>query len=58
MPICKQCGEEVEELVAVSVEGKKKRMCEDCASTHAEEDAIAQESEAAVQKMMDFKGRR
>ena len=58
MPICRQCGEEVEELKTVKVAGKSKKMCEDCADRTAEAGAIAEESEAVVQKMMDFKGRR
>jgi hypothetical protein len=58
MPVCKGCGEEVEELVAVTVSGKKKKLCEDCASLAEESEAVAEESEAVVQKMMDFKGRR
>jgi hypothetical protein len=42
----------------VSVGGKKKKMCEDCAERAKESDAIAEESEAVVQNMMGFKGRR
>lgn len=58
MAICKQCGEEADELKTVSVGGKKKKMCEDCADRVAEQGAIAEESEAVVQNMMGFKGRR
>jgi ribosome-binding protein aMBF1 (putative translation factor) len=58
MPICKGCGEEVEELVTVKVDGKSKKLCEDCAETSAEKEAVAEESEAVVQNMMGFKGRR
>jgi hypothetical protein len=58
MPTCKQCGEEVEALKTVVVAGKKKKMCEDCADREAEQGAIAEESEAVVQNMMGFKGRR
>ena len=58
MAICKQCGSEVEELKSVKVDGKKKKMCEDCADRAAEQGAIAEESEAVVQGMMGFKGRR
>jgi len=56
--VCKSCGEEVEELVTVSVDGKTKKLCESCADEARESDAIAEESEAAVQNMMGFKGRR
>jgi ribosome-binding protein aMBF1 (putative translation factor) len=58
MAICKECGEEVDELKSVNVGGKKKKVCEDCAGRLAEQDAIAQESESVVQNMMGFKGRR
>ena len=58
MAQCKSCGEDVDELTTVTVNGKKKRLCESCADQAKAEDAIAEESEAVVQKMMDFKGRR
>ena len=58
MAVCKVCGEEVDELVAVSVGGKTKKMCEDCADRAREQDQIAEESESVVQNMMGFKGRR
>jgi ribosome-binding protein aMBF1 (putative translation factor) len=58
MAICKGCGEEVDELVSVKVQGKTKKLCEDCAERATEQDAVAQESEAVVQSMMGFKGRR
>jgi hypothetical protein len=58
MPICKGCGDEVDELVSIKVQGKAKKLCEDCADAARESEAVAEESEAVVQKMMDFKGRR
>jgi hypothetical protein len=58
MPVCKSCGEDVDELVTASVNGKTKKVCADCAERVAEDEAVGQESEAAVQRMMDFKGRR
>lgn len=58
MPTCKQCGDEVDELKTLTVSGKKKKMCEDCADRITEEEAIAEESETVVQNMMGFKGRR
>jgi ribosome-binding protein aMBF1 (putative translation factor) len=58
MAICKGCGEEVDELVSVKVQGKTKKLCDDCAERAAEQDAVAEESEAVVQNMMGFKGRR
>jgi protein-arginine kinase activator protein McsA len=58
MAFCKGCGEEVEELVVVTVSGKRKKVCEDCAEDINRDEAIAKESESVVQQMMGFKGRR
>jgi ribosome-binding protein aMBF1 (putative translation factor) len=58
MATCKECNNEVDELKTVKVAGKKKKMCEDCADRLAEEGAVAEQSEAVVQNMMGFKGRR
>jgi hypothetical protein len=58
VPTCKACGEEVEQLVSVKVAGKTRKLCEDCADRAREEGEIAEQSEAVVQEMMGFKGRR
>jgi len=58
MPTCKSCGDEADELQSVKVAGKIKKLCESCADEAKEQEAVAEESEAVVQKMMDFKGRR
>ena len=58
MPQCKSCGEEADELVTVKVDGKNKRLCEGCAEQLNESEAIKEASEAVVQNMMGFKGRR
>jgi hypothetical protein len=58
MPTCKACGDDVDELVSVKVSGKTKKLCEACVELATENEAIAEESEAAVQNMMGFKGRR
>ena len=58
MPVCKKCGDEVETLVSVKVGNKKQKLCEDCADRIREEGEIAEASEAVVQNMMGFKGRR
>ena len=58
MPTCAECNNEVEELVTVRVERKRKKMCPDCADRMRESDAISEESEAVIQGMMGFKGRR
>jgi hypothetical protein len=55
---CKSCGEDADELFSMTVNGKKRRLCEGCVEQLKEQEAIAVESEAVVQKMMDFKGRR
>lgn len=44
--------------MSVKVDGKTKRLCESCADLENESEAIKQASEAAVQNMMGFKGRR
>ncbi|GAC1370481.1 MAG: hypothetical protein NVSMB47_19700 [Polyangiales bacterium] len=58
MPSCKECGDEVDALVAVKVDGKTKKLCEDCADRAREAGEIAEASESVVQGMMGFKGRR
>ncbi len=58
MPVCKGCGNEADELVAVKVAGKSKKLCEDCADRAREESEVAEQSESVVQNMMGFKGRR
>lgn len=58
MPVCKSCGEEVDELQAVKVDGKTKKVCEDCADHVRQEHEVAEASESAVQGMMGYKGRR
>ena len=58
MPTCKQCDNDVDALVSVKVEGKAKKMCEDCADRVREQAEVAEASESVVQNMMGFKGRR
>jgi ribosome-binding protein aMBF1 (putative translation factor) len=58
MPVCKGCGEDVEELSSVKVEGRAKKLCEDCADRAREQSEVAEASESVVQNMMGFKGRR
>jgi ribosome-binding protein aMBF1 (putative translation factor) len=57
MPVCKQCGEEADELHAIKVSGRRQRVCEDCVELIEEQQAIAEESEAVIQQMMGYKGR-
>jgi hypothetical protein len=58
MPVCKACGDEADVLVSLKISGKTKKLCEDCADRAREQSAVAEESEAVVQQMMGFKGRR
>lgn len=58
MPTCKGCDDEVDELVSLKIDGRTKKLCEDCADRARESAEIAEESEAVVQQMMGFKGRR
>jgi ribosome-binding protein aMBF1 (putative translation factor) len=58
MAVCKQCGEEADDLTSVKVGGKSKKVCEDCADRLREESEIAEASEQVVRGMMEFKGRR
>lgn len=55
---CKLCGEEVDELYPVKVDGRRKKACEDCLSRLEEEGEIAAAAESAMQGMMEYKGRR
>jgi len=58
VPICKSCGDNVEELSTVKVDGKSRKLCEDCADRAREQGEVAEQSESVVQQMMGFKGRR
>ncbi len=58
MPICRECKEEVDEVISMKAEGRKRKVCEDCAGRLEEEGLIAEESESVIQNMMGFKGRR
>jgi ribosome-binding protein aMBF1 (putative translation factor) len=58
MPECRECQDEVDELFKVKLDGRTIKVCEDCAERIREEQEIAEESEAVMQEMMGFKGRR
>ena len=58
MPTCKECDDEVDSLVSVKVDGKTRKVCEDCADRLREQSEVAEASESVVQGMMGFKGRR
>jgi hypothetical protein len=55
---CKGCGEDVDELTAVKVNGKAKKLCEDCKARVEENGEIAASAESTMQGMMEYKGRR
>lgn len=58
MPVCRVCKDEVDELASVKADGRRMKVCEDCAERIAEEAEIAEMSESVVQDMMGYKGRR
>jgi len=58
MATCRECDDEVDSLITVKVDGKNRKMCEDCADRAREAAEIAEASEGVVQQMMGFKGRR
>jgi hypothetical protein len=58
MPTCRECQDEVDELVSVKLNGRRVKLCADCADRAREEGEIAQQSESVIQGMMGFKGRR
>ena len=58
MATCRECDDEVDELVRVKVGRRTVKLCEDCADRLREEMEIAEASEAVIQDMMGFKGRR
>ncbi len=58
MPTCRECENEVEELVKVKIGKKTLKLCEDCADRAREEQQVAEDSESVIQDMMGFKGRR
>jgi ribosome-binding protein aMBF1 (putative translation factor) len=58
MLACRLCSDEVDELISVKADGRRIKVCEDCADRLAEEAEIAEMSESAMQDMMGYKGRR
>ena len=58
MPTCKQCGEEVDELVSVKVDGKARKLCEECAEEAEAQGDIQDAAFDAMRGMMEYKGKR
>ena len=56
MPVCRSCGEEVDELFRVKVRSRWRKLCEDCVEEAERDEAIAAEGEEAVRRMMGWGG--
>lgn len=55
---CKECGEDVDELVSVKVAGRGRKVCEDCRQRLNDDHEVASAAESTMQSMMEYKGRR
>lgn len=55
---CKECAEDVDEVVSVKVDRRTVRVCEDCADILRENEEISEQAEGVMQSMMDYRGRR
>lgn len=55
---CKECGDDVDEVVSVKVDLRTVRVCEDCADILRENEEISEQAEGAMQSMMEYRGRR
>jgi hypothetical protein len=58
MPVCRECKDDVDQLVPITIAGKRVKLCEDCADRAREAGEIARDSESVIQGMMGYKGRR
>lgn len=58
MPTCKTCGDDVDALIKVKVDGRPKKLCESCADLAKEIEEIAEQGELIIRGMMGFKGTR
>lgn len=58
MPTCRSCDDEVDDLMSVKADGRRIKVCADCAERLAEEAEIAEMSESVIRDMMGYKGRR
>lgn len=54
---CALCGDDVEELHAVRVQGKRRRVCEDCFDRVQEQEQIDDAALDAMGDMMGYRGR-
>jgi ribosome-binding protein aMBF1 (putative translation factor) len=53
---CKACGDDVEELVVVTVNGRATKVCEDCAARLAEQGEVAEAATGKMREMMEYRG--
>ena len=54
---CKQCGEEADELFPAKIDGRRRKICENCMDLLREQEEITEAAESAIQDMMGYKGR-
>ena len=54
---CRGCSEEVDEVVTVKVNGRNKKLCEECAEEAEMAGEIEEGALDAMRDMMDFKGK-
>ncbi len=56
---CHECNEEIdsEDVVVVRMGRKSLKLCTECAEEHEANVELASEAEAAMQGMMEYKGR-
>jgi len=55
--VCRECGEEVEALVAVKRDSKRTKVCEECADRLREEGEIAEVAQGVMRDMMGYRQR-
>ena len=56
MPKCQQCGEQADEVFAISVEGRRRKLCEECHEEAQEQAEIAAEAQGVMRNLMEYKG--
>lgn len=55
MAECQMCKEEVDQLFRMRVDGRLRRICEDCAEEIRQQQEIAEESRGAMRRIMEYK---
>lgn len=53
---CHECKEEADDLTRVKVDGKFRKLCEDCHELWNEQQEIAAEAGQVMRGMMEYKG--